>query len=327
MMGCGAQVMAQVMQQLAAAGEPPRQALVAAWVQPGGGAGGVALAEVLGDLKAQLALSLAALLPWLCLHFRHSPHAPLAALCILVCPLTAAARNSFASLLTTTRCSRCRPWCRRMRGHAQRLGCLSWRRRCACLTLRQTASCPSCWRPSAPPFASPSFPGAPMSPWLNGTTYISVKQKPERAGGGRYGLCALQRWMEVLQRGQPEQRAPALLLLRTAFRARGLVLGAAAVLAPSELFAPAAAALGGALGGEALQTLAAALAYTDTARRPPSDERPLPQWPDCCEATGEDRAAGVAALARLAAAWQPGRRPAARGRMLPFLLAPGPAAA
>lgn len=109
MMGCGAQVMAQVMQQLAAAGEPPRQALVAAWVQPGGGAGGVALAEVLGDLKAQLALSLAALLPWLCLHFRHSPHAPLAALCILVCPLTAAARHSFAFLLTTTRCPRCSP--------------------------------------------------------------------------------------------------------------------------------------------------------------------------------------------------------------------------
>ena len=41
---------------------------------------------MLGEARTQLALSLAALLPWLCLHFRHSRHAPLAAVCIAVRP-------------------------------------------------------------------------------------------------------------------------------------------------------------------------------------------------------------------------------------------------
>jgi hypothetical protein len=45
---------------------------------------------VLGDGYTQLALSLSALLPWLCLHFRHSPQSPLAAVCIAVsCPFDA----------------------------------------------------------------------------------------------------------------------------------------------------------------------------------------------------------------------------------------------
>lgn len=75
--------MTQVAQQLAAAREAPQSALVAAWARPGRSSGG-GLAALLGDVDAQLALSLAALLPWLSLHFRHSPHTPLAALCILV---------------------------------------------------------------------------------------------------------------------------------------------------------------------------------------------------------------------------------------------------
>ena len=43
-----------------------------------------AFGAVLGEVRTQMALSLAALLPWLCLHFRHSRHAPLAAVCIAV---------------------------------------------------------------------------------------------------------------------------------------------------------------------------------------------------------------------------------------------------
>ena len=78
--------MAQVAQQVAGAGELPRAALVAAWAAPGGAGAAAGLAEVLGDVHAQLALGLAALLPWLALHFRHSAHTPLAALCILVPP-------------------------------------------------------------------------------------------------------------------------------------------------------------------------------------------------------------------------------------------------
>ena len=147
-----------------------------------------------------------------------------------------------------------------------------------------------------------------------------------RAAAGRLGLCALQRWMEVLARGAREQHAPALLLLRAAFRAPGAELGAAAAAAPPALFAPAAALLGGGLGGEVLGVLAAALDYSDAPAAPPG-RAPPPQWPEAFEATGEDCTAGVAALARLAAAWQPGRRPVARGRLLPFLPAPGPAAA
>jgi hypothetical protein len=42
------------------------------------------LSAVLGDVRAQLALSLSALLPWLCVHFRGSPHSNLAAVCIAV---------------------------------------------------------------------------------------------------------------------------------------------------------------------------------------------------------------------------------------------------
>lgn len=146
------------------------------------------------------------------------------------------------------------------------------------------------------------------------------------AAASRWGLCALQRWMEVLARGAREQAAPALLLLRAAFRAPGADLGAAAAAAPATLFAPAAALLGGGLGGEVLAVLAAALDYADAAPAPPG-RAPPPAWPDAFEASGEDAAAGVAALARLAAAWQPGRRPVARGRLLPFLPAPGPAVA
>ncbi|KAK9839278.1 hypothetical protein WJX81_005497 [Elliptochloris bilobata] len=188
------EVMAQVARQLACAGERPHSTLVAAWAAPGGG-GAAALAEVLGDMHAQLALSLAALLPWLALHFRHSAHTPLAALCILaharacsavglpelataLCLLNAEATDALSDLLEAI----CTPFCRAF------------------------------------------FP--------------------------RYGLCALQRWMDVLARGGPESQAPALLLLRAAFRAPGLDLGAAAAAAPPALFAPAAALLGGGLGGE-----------------------------------------------------------------------------
>ncbi len=39
---------------------------------------------MLGEVRTQMALSLGALLPWLCAHFRHSRHAPLAAVCIAV---------------------------------------------------------------------------------------------------------------------------------------------------------------------------------------------------------------------------------------------------
>ncbi|KAK9846072.1 hypothetical protein WJX84_000717, partial [Apatococcus fuscideae] len=39
------------------------------------------LAEVLGDPLTQLAISISALLPWMALHFRHSPDTPLAAAC------------------------------------------------------------------------------------------------------------------------------------------------------------------------------------------------------------------------------------------------------
>lgn len=42
------------------------------------------LSSVLGDVYAQMALSIFALLPWLCLHFRHCPQSPLAAVCIAV---------------------------------------------------------------------------------------------------------------------------------------------------------------------------------------------------------------------------------------------------
>lgn len=42
------------------------------------------LSAVLGDVHAQMALSLAALLPWLCVHFRGSSHSSLAAICIAV---------------------------------------------------------------------------------------------------------------------------------------------------------------------------------------------------------------------------------------------------
>ncbi|CAL8468215.1 g7754 [Coccomyxa elongata] len=40
------------------------------------------LSAVLGDVHAQMALSLSALLPWLCVHFRGSSHSSLAAICI-----------------------------------------------------------------------------------------------------------------------------------------------------------------------------------------------------------------------------------------------------
>ncbi len=40
--------------------------------------------EVLGDPFTQLALSISALLPWMALHFRHSPDTPLAAACTAV---------------------------------------------------------------------------------------------------------------------------------------------------------------------------------------------------------------------------------------------------
>ena len=40
--------------------------------------------EVLGDPLTQLALSISALLPWMALHFRHSPDTPLAAACTAV---------------------------------------------------------------------------------------------------------------------------------------------------------------------------------------------------------------------------------------------------
>jgi len=144
----------------------------------------------------------------------------------------------------------------------------------------------------------------------------------QRGAARRYGLCTLQRWVDVLRRGPPEQRAPALALLAAAFRAPGLRLGAGAAAAPAALFAPAAALLGGRLGGEALDALAAALAVAGGGPAAPPGAAPPPQWPDACEATGDDRGAGAAALGRLAAAWQPGRRPAARGRLLPFLPAP-----
>ena len=42
------------------------------------------LAEVLGDPLTQLAMSISALLPWMALHFRHSPDTPLAAACTAV---------------------------------------------------------------------------------------------------------------------------------------------------------------------------------------------------------------------------------------------------
>ncbi len=42
------------------------------------------LSAVLGDVRSQLALSLSSLLPWLCVHFRGSPHSSLAAVCIAV---------------------------------------------------------------------------------------------------------------------------------------------------------------------------------------------------------------------------------------------------
>ena len=44
------------------------------------------LAEVLGDPITQLAMSISALLPWMALHFRHSPDTPLAAACTAVRP-------------------------------------------------------------------------------------------------------------------------------------------------------------------------------------------------------------------------------------------------
>ena len=48
---------------------------------------------VLGEARTQLALSLSALLPWLCLHFRHSRHAPLAAVCTAVRALLGCVRQ------------------------------------------------------------------------------------------------------------------------------------------------------------------------------------------------------------------------------------------
>ena len=42
------------------------------------------LAALFGDPTDQLALSMFSLLPWLCLHFRHTPFTPLAQSCIQV---------------------------------------------------------------------------------------------------------------------------------------------------------------------------------------------------------------------------------------------------
>ena len=83
-----AQVMAQLAHQIAQASDPAPDGL---WGLhelgsglPGGSAEG--LTPVVGAPEAQVAVSLLALLPWLCAHFRYSPHASVAALCLLVCP-------------------------------------------------------------------------------------------------------------------------------------------------------------------------------------------------------------------------------------------------
>ena len=78
--------MAQLAHQIAQASESAPDGLWAVH-QPGSGppAGSLeGLAPVLGAPTAQLALSLLSLLPWLCAHFRYSPHASVAALCLLV---------------------------------------------------------------------------------------------------------------------------------------------------------------------------------------------------------------------------------------------------
>ena len=80
------QVMAQLAHQVSQVSEPVADALWGVH-NPGSGPAGATLAglnPILGSSDAQLALSLLSLLPWLCTHFRHSPHAHIAALCILV---------------------------------------------------------------------------------------------------------------------------------------------------------------------------------------------------------------------------------------------------
>ena len=78
--------MAQLAHQIAQVSEPVTDALWGVHLPGAGPAGGsmAGLAPVLGATQAQLALSLLSLLPWLCAHFRYSPHANVAALCLLV---------------------------------------------------------------------------------------------------------------------------------------------------------------------------------------------------------------------------------------------------
>ena len=56
------------------------------------------LAALFGDPKDQLAFSIFSLLPWLCLHYKHTSFTPVAQACILV-SLQAFDRNCFDSQL------------------------------------------------------------------------------------------------------------------------------------------------------------------------------------------------------------------------------------
>ena len=54
------------------------------------------LAALFGDPKDQLALSIFSLLPWLCLHFQHTPFTPVAQACIKVrCNESAAVSHTY----------------------------------------------------------------------------------------------------------------------------------------------------------------------------------------------------------------------------------------
>lgn len=58
------------------------------------------ISAVLGDVRAQMAFSLSALLPWLCAHFRGSHHSPMAAVCIAVLALSAIFRICYLCMCT-----------------------------------------------------------------------------------------------------------------------------------------------------------------------------------------------------------------------------------
>jgi len=100
---CYEQVMTQLADQIASSRPPFRSHKQAQYVTSMSvvgetqGQGGTykGLAALFGDPKDQLALSVFSLLPWLCLHFQHTPFTPVAQACIKVrCSEPAAASHA-----------------------------------------------------------------------------------------------------------------------------------------------------------------------------------------------------------------------------------------